>query len=72
MDQTRAIGRVHVLRCHRDGSSGKGLLRCRVARVKVVPGIVADVVRALRLVDAQEIDLAVLVLQRDADVVAVD
>src|SRR5262249_48011917 len=57
---------------HGDGAARDGVVDGRLARLQVVPGVVADVVGALGLVDAQQADGAAAVAQLDADVVAVD
>lgn len=71
-DEPRALGGIDGTVLHLDGAAGRGLLGGGFARVEVVPGIVADVVGALRLIDAQEVDLAVSVLEGYAEVGAVD
>lgn len=71
-DELAALGGVDRLVLHGDAAAADGLVGGRVARVEVVPGIVADVVGAARGVDAQQVQLAVLVGQRDAEVGAVD
>ena len=70
--QVLALGRLDVFVLHGDGPAGGRLDRGGLAGVEVVPGVVTDVVCALRLVDADEIDRPALVAQGDADVVAVD
>lgn len=72
IDQVLALGHVDVLVLHLDGPAGDGLVGGRVPRVEVVPGIVADVVGALGLVDAEEVQGAALVGEGDADVGAGD
>lgn len=72
VDQVLALGSVQLLRLHFDGPANGRSVVGPVARGKIVPGIVADVVSALGLVDAQELDLAVAVREGDAKVVAVD
>lgn len=72
VDEVLAVGRVDVLVGHLDGATGGGLLGGGEAGVEVVPGIIADVVGAFGLVDAEEVDGAVLVGEGDADVCAVD
>jgi len=71
-DEVRALGDVDVFILHGGGAAGGGLVGGGVAGVEVVPGVVADVVGALGLVDAQEVDGAALVAEADADVGAVD
>lgn len=72
VDQVLAVGGVDVLVGHLDGAAGGGLVGGRVAGVEVIPGIVTDVVRAFGLVDAKEVDGAVLISEGDADVCAVN
>lgn len=72
VDEVVALGRVDGLVGHLDGAAGSGLVGGRIASVEIVPGIVADVVGALGLVDTQKVDGAVGVGEGDADVVAVD
>lgn len=72
IDEVLAVGSVNVFVGHLDGATGGGLVGGRVAGVEVVPGIVADVVGAFGLVDAEEVEGAVLVGEGDADVCAVD
>lgn len=72
IDEVFAVGGINVLVGHLDGAAGSGLLGGRVTGVEIVPGIVADVVGAFGLIDAEEVDGAVLVGEGDADVCAVD
>lgn len=72
INQVLALGHVDVLVLHLDGPASDGLVGGRVAGVEVVPGIVADVVGALGLVDAEEVQGAALVGEGDADVGAGD
>ena len=72
VDQRRALGRVDIAVRHGHGAAGGRLVGGGVARVQVIPCVVADAVGAGRLVDFQEVDAAVGVRQGDANVVAVD
>ena len=72
VDEVGAAGDVDVLVLHRGGAAGGGPVGGAVARVEVVPGVVADVVGALGLVDAQQVDVPAPVAERDAQVGAVD
>lgn len=72
INEVLAVGRVDVLVGHLDGAAGGGLFGGRVTGVEIVPGIVTDVVGAFGLIDAEEVEGAVLVGEGDADVCAVD
>ena len=54
------------------GSGRSPGIGSRLARVQVVPCIIADIVGALGLVYAEKVDGASFVRQRDAEIVAVD
>lgn len=71
-EQVRALGRVDVGVGHGDRAAGGRALRRGVPRVQVVPGVVANVVGALGLVDAQQVNGPSAVGQRHADAAAVD
>lgn len=72
VNEVLAVGSVDVLVGHLDGAAGGGLVGGRVTGVEIVPGIVAYIVCAFGLIDAEEVDGAVLVGEGDADVCAVD
>lgn len=72
VDEVPAVGRVGVLVGHGDAAARDRLLGGGLARLQVVPRVVADVVGAAGLVDAQEVHGAVAEAELDADVVAVD
>ena len=72
VDEVGAVGRVGILVLHGGGAAGRGVGRGRGAGDEVVPGVVADVVGAARLVDAEQEDGAVAVAQAHAEVGAVD
>lgn len=72
IDEVLAVGSVDVFVGHLDGTASKGLFGGRVAGVEIVPSIVADVICAFGLVDAEEVEGAVLISEGDADVCAVD
>lgn len=72
IDQAAALARVGGLELHGNRAASDRLVGRRVAGVEVVPGVVADVVGAAGLVDAQQVDLAPAVGEGDADVVAGD
>jgi len=72
VDQVGALGSVHLLVVHGHGAARDGVGGGRLARLQVVPGVVADVVGATGLVDAEQVEGAALVGELDADPVAVD
>ena len=72
LDQALALGRIQVLRLHFDGTASTRSVVGVVARGEIIPGIIADIVSALGLIDAQQLDLAAAVREGDADVVAVN
>lgn len=57
---------------HGDAASHLRAVRGRLAKGKVVPGIVRDVVGTTRLVNLEEVEAAALIRHLDADVVAGD
>lgn len=67
-----AFGGIDVFEGHFDGTAGCRLVGGTVTSVEVIPGIVANVVRTLGLIDTEEIDGAVLVGEGNADIVAID
>lgn len=72
VDEVLAAGRFRVLIGHGNGPSSDWLLGGGLARLQIIPRVVADIISTARLVDAQEMHGAVAVAQFDADVVAVD
>lgn len=72
VEDVLALGGVDVLVVHGDATALLGVLGGRLAKAKVVPGIVGDVVSTAGGVDLEEIDGAALVGDLDADVVAVN
>lgn len=72
MDEVGAFGRIYLFIVHSDTSASQGVSGSRLARLKVYPGVVADVICAAGLVDSQQVDGAVSIAQLNADVVAVD
>ncbi len=72
VDEVSALGGIHLLVVHGDSTARDRISGGRLARLQVDPGIVAYVMRALALIDSQEVDGATAIAQLDADVVAVN
>lgn len=72
LDQAGALGGIDLLDLDVNTAAIEGVRLGRFAGLEVDPGVVADVVGAAGLVDAQEVDGAALVAELDADVVAVN
>jgi len=71
VEEGSTLGGIQDLVLHVNTTTGGGGLGGRLAGHEVVPGIVADVVRAARGVDAEDVDGAAFVAQLDAEVVAI-
>lgn len=71
LEQAAARGRRGILVGHGDAAAGNRVLGRGFPRLEIIPRVIADIVRAAGLVDAQEMDGAVAVAELDADVGAV-
>ncbi|KAH8201053.1 hypothetical protein TruAng_004749 [Truncatella angustata] len=72
MYQVCAVRRVQINILHLHRAPGRRLVQRRVPRVEVVPGVVGDVVGALRLVHPEQPHAAAGIRDRHADVAARD
>lgn len=72
VDEIGALGGIHLLVLHRHCTSSDRVNGRRLAGLQVVPGIVADIIGAPRLVDAQKMNGAALVGKLNTEVVAID